>query len=64
MNPHRRVEALLSATPEHWVVLSKDEDAIFAESGSFEGAAAAAAEKGVTDPVVLFVPSDWTPRIL
>jgi len=59
-----RVQALLKATPERWVVLSDDEGAIVVESASFQDAAALAEEKGLIDPVMLFVPSDWMPRIL
>ncbi len=64
MNPARRAEALSRATPETWVVLSEDEEEIIAESESFEGAAQAAKENGMEDPILLFVPKDWTPRIL
>jgi ABC-type glycerol-3-phosphate transport system substrate-binding protein len=64
MDANRRAEALARATPETWVVLSEDEEEIVAESDTFEGAAQAAKENGMEDPVLLFVPKDWTPRVL
>ena len=64
MDPTRRAEVLSRATPETWVVLSEDEDEIVVESDSFEGAAKAAEENGIDDPILLFVPKDWTPRVL
>ena len=63
VKPNRRVGALRNAKSERWVVLSEDESELVAEGASFEDAAKAAKEKGMNDPVVLFIPSDWVPRI-
>ena len=60
----RRVEALLKATPTHWVVLSDDESRIVAEGDDLEKVTAEAHERGVSDPVLIFVPPDWSARVL
>jgi hypothetical protein len=64
MNSDRRVETLLKATPERWVVLSEDEQSIVVDAKSFEEAAAAVEEGGMKDAVLVYVPSNWKPRVL
>jgi hypothetical protein len=64
MNSEDRLKALQSAPLDRWIALSEDESRVVAEGSSFEEAAAKAEEKGVSDPVLLRTPEDWTPRVL
>ncbi len=57
-----RADALLNAPPNHWVALSEDESRIVAVGETFEEAVANAEKAGVSNPVIVKVPEDWTPR--
>jgi hypothetical protein len=59
----KRAEALLQAPPNHWVALSEDEHRIVAVGETFEEAARNAEAAGVSNPVLVKIPEDWTPRI-
>ena len=59
-----RVKALQNATPGHWVVLSQDESRIVASSPDLEATEAEALRAGIEEPVLTFIPPDWTPRAL
>lgn len=59
-----RLEALLSATPEKWVALSADESRIIAEGETFEDVSRAVDATEEPDPLLIRVPTDWTPRVL
>ncbi len=59
-----RVQLLMKAPLNSWVVLSEDETAIVASGSTFEEAAAKAQERGVAEPIVIKTPEDWTPRVL
>lgn len=55
-----RVEALRSAPPNSWVVLSDDESRIVAIGKTYEEAVAASDKAGVIDPVVVKTPTVWS----
>lgn len=59
-----RLEALASAPLDRWIALSADETRIVAEGSTFEEVALAAERAGESDPLILRVPEDWTPRVL
>lgn len=59
-----RLEVLLAAPPERWVALSSDETRIIAEGATFEEVAGLAERSGEPDPLIVFVPEDWTARVL
>jgi hypothetical protein len=45
-----------------WVALSEDESRIVAVGDTFEEAVRNAEKAGVSDPILVKVPEDWTPR--
>ncbi len=59
-----RLAALRSAPPDRWIALSADESRVVADGATFEEAAVGAERAGESDPLILRVPEDWTPRIL
>lgn len=59
-----RIEALRSAPMDTWVALADDESRIVATGSSFSEAQRLAAEKGVTDPIILKTPLEWIDRVL
>jgi hypothetical protein len=59
-----RLSALLNAPKERWVALSSDESTIIAEGATFNEVAERAEKSGESDPLIMFVPEDWTPRVL
>ena len=59
-----RVKALRDAPLDSWVVLSEDESRIVATGKTFDDAAAKAEATGVSDPVVIKTPENWTTRVL
>ena len=63
-NPQDRLRVLEGAPLDRWIALSEDESHIVADGASFEEAAARAEEKGVSDPILIKTPEDWTPRVL
>lgn len=59
-----RLNALRDAPRERWIALSADETRIVATGTTFEEVAAEAHRAGESDPLIMFVPEDWSPRIL
>lgn len=59
-----RLTALSNAPRNRWVALSADETRVVADADTFENVADAAERAGEPDPVILRVPTDWTPRVL
>lgn len=62
--PDARLEALRHATLDRWIALSSDEQRLVAEGESFDAVVEAAERSGETDPLIIRVPEDWTPRVL
>lgn len=54
---------LLAAPRNCWLALSADESTVVAHGATMEEAAAAAQQKGVGEPVLLWAPEKWTPRV-
>jgi hypothetical protein len=59
-----RVKALREAPPDNWVVLSQDETRLVAVGHDFERVAQEAEANGVSEPVLIRIPKDWTARVL
>ena len=59
-----RLSALSGAPLDRWVALSADESRVVADADTFQNVAEAAERAGESDPVILRVPTDWTPRVL
>lgn len=59
-----RLSLLNSAPSDRWIALSSDESRIVAEGETFTEVAAAAESAGESDPLIIRVPPDWTPRVL
>ena len=59
-----RLSALAHAPLDRWVALSADETRVVADGGTFEEVAAAAERAGESDPLIVRIPEDWTPRVL
>jgi len=58
-----RVKALKEAPLDSWVVLSEDETGIVAVGQDFETVAREAEANGISEPVLIRTPKDWTARI-
>jgi hypothetical protein len=58
-----RLELLSKSTRDRWVALSSDETRIVATGKTFAEVADAVERSGETDPILLRVPEDWTPRV-
>jgi hypothetical protein len=59
-----RASVLLSAPLDCWVALSEDETRIVAVGDTFAEVVEKAHQEGVTDPIIIKTPEDWTPRVL
>jgi len=60
----RREALLLSAPLDRWIALSEDERRIVAVAATFAEVVREAARLGVSDPIVIKTPDDWTPLVL
>ena len=52
-------DQLAKVPPDHWVAMTLDESEIICFAPSLREAVAAAAERGVTDPLMLKTPHEW-----
>jgi len=59
-----RVKALREAPLDSWVVLSQDETRVVAAGQDLERVAQEAEANGVSEPVLIRTPKDWTARVL
>jgi len=59
-----RLAVLESAPLDKWIALSKDETRIIAQGETYADVVAAVDESDESDPLILRVPEDWTPRVL
>ena len=59
-----RLEALNGAPLDSWVALSADESRVIAQGDTFEDVVEAAEASGESDPLIIRVPEDWSPRVL
>lgn len=64
MNPRVRSKALLEAPKDSWVAFSEDETRVVAYGSTYEEAVSKAKENGVSDPVLVKTPKDWTELVL
>lgn len=64
MSPEDRLRALLNAPPDGWVAFSEDESRVVAYGATYDEVVAKAEQEGVTDPVLVKIPSDWTELVL
>lgn len=59
-----RVKALREAPLDSWVVLSQDETRVVAAGQDLERVAQEAEANGISEPVLIRTPKDWTARVL
>lgn len=59
-----RLAVLENAPLDKWIALSKDETRIIAEGDTYLDVVAAIEESDESDPLIVRVPEDWTPRVL
>ena len=64
MRPEERIEALLQAPPGGWVAFSEDESRVVAYGATYDEAVLNAEKAGVSDPLLVKVPVDWTELVL
>lgn len=64
MRPEERIEVLLKAPPDGWVAFSEDESRVVAYGSTYDEALLNAEKAGVSDPILVKVPSDWTELVL
>ena len=64
MSPEERINALMKAPPDGWVAFSEDESSVVAYGTTYDEAAAEAERHGVSEPVLVKVPKDWTAAVM
>jgi hypothetical protein len=64
MAAEERVRVLRESAPDTWIAFSEDESQVVARAPTYEEAVQQAANAGVSDPVLIKTPSDWTPLVL
>ncbi len=64
MSTEQRLTILRDATPNSWVAFSADEERIVATGATFEDASRQASSSGESDPLIVFIPSNWSPALL
>jgi len=64
MAAEERVRVLREAAPGTWIAFSEDESKVVGCGSTYEEAVQQAANAGVSDPVLIKTPSDWTPLVL
>jgi len=64
MSPETRIDVLRKAPANSWVAFSEDESSLVAYGATYDEAVAAAEEKGVSEPVLVKVPENWSDRVL
>ena len=65
-NPNKAIDLsqLLHDAPRNcWLALSEDESKIVGRGETVNDAVAEAKKAGVNDPVVLWAPKEWIPRV-
>ncbi|MBW2018352.1 MAG: hypothetical protein JRJ01_16190 [Deltaproteobacteria bacterium] len=64
MSPEDRVAALKNAPSGGWAAFSDDERDLVSYGETYDEALSNAEKNGVSDPVMVKIPEDWTERIL
>lgn len=64
MSPEARIKALREAPPDGWVAFSEDEERVVAHGATYEETVEKAEKEGVSDPLLVKVPKDWTETVL
>lgn len=64
MSAEERLKALRKAPPDGWIAFSEDESSVVAYGLTYEQVVAAAQEKGVSEPILVKVPKDWTAMVM
>jgi hypothetical protein len=59
-----RLRVLREAPPDTWIALSEDESEIVGRGATYAEAVEQAAAHGVSDPVLIKTPADWTAHVL
>jgi hypothetical protein len=59
-----RLAVLERAPLDKWIALSKDETRIVAAGDTYADVVAAVEGTDESDPLIIRVPEDWTPRVL
>lgn len=63
LDPKERSQILLSAEPDSWLALSEDESRVAGRGRTYSEAVKDAERNGVSDPVLIKTPRDWTPLV-
>lgn len=64
MTTEERLDALRKAPSDGWVAFSEDESRVVAYGPTYEEVVSEAEKSGVSDPVLVKVPEDWTARVM
>ena len=64
MRTEERIAALLQAPPDGWVAFSEDEGRVVGYGATYDEAVLNAEKAGVSDPLLVKVPADWTELVL
>jgi hypothetical protein len=59
-----RLQILKEAAPDTWLAFSSDESQVVGRGETFSAAAYAAEKAGEQDPVIMLIPSTWSPMLL
>jgi hypothetical protein len=64
MSAEERVQALKKASPNGWVAFDADETKVVAYGQTYDEVVSAAESFGVSDPLLVKVPKDWTATVM
>ena len=64
MSPEARIEALRNAPLNGWVAFSEDEELLVAYGSTYDEVVEQSEKKGISDPVVVKIPSNWHDMVL
>ena len=64
MSAEERVRALKKAPSNGWVAFDAEETTVVAYGHSYDEVVSAAERSGVSDPLLVKVPQDWTATVM
>ena len=64
MSPQARIDALRNAPLNGWAAFSEDEERLVAYGETYDEVVKKSEENGVSEPVVVKIPSTWRDMVL
>ncbi len=64
MSANERIKALKDAPPNGWIAFNGDETKVVGYGNTYDEVVSVAEESGVSDPLLVKVPKDWTATVM